>query len=211
MSVYRRSFCFVVLCQMASRLWMLSFRKHIIWGHCCEICADGAGCHCSMMKQVKVVAVWKHCITHGKALVTKKMPEELQAFPVEAVNFVNLIKSGAITSCAFWGLMAARGKVLTFLRDLHKEVPSTYLVSAWGQILEILTRCGWCIGFTVCNNLQQQLVNRDVIWMSGPGIILHVVIIAGGTANFFGVAKISQKRSLCVYEMKKVWCYFQLI
>lgn len=74
---------------------------HIIWGHCREICADGAGCHSSMMKQVKVVAVWKHCITHGKALVTKKMPEELQAFPVEAVNFINLIKSGAITACAF--------------------------------------------------------------------------------------------------------------
>lgn len=79
---------------------------HIIWGHCCEICADCAGCHCSMMTQVQVVAVW-HWITHGKALVTKKMPEELQAFPVEAVHFVNLIKSGAITACVKGPLLFA--------------------------------------------------------------------------------------------------------
>ncbi|XP_022597516.1 zinc finger BED domain-containing protein 5-like [Seriola dumerili] len=120
---------------------------HIDWSRCCGICTDGAramtGRHSSLVKQVQAVAsaaVWSHCIIHRQALATKRMPKELRMVLDEAVKTVNLIKSRAMNACLssilcnemgahFHQLLLhsevrwlSRGKVLTRLCDLRKEV-----------------------------------------------------------------------------------------
>ncbi|XP_060780911.1 zinc finger BED domain-containing protein 5-like [Neoarius graeffei] len=121
--------------------------NRIDWSRCCGICTDGAramtGRHSGLVKQVQAVApavVWKHCIIHRQALVTKKMPKELRAVLDEAVKIVNLIKSRAMNARLFSVLCnemdahfqqlllhsearwLSRGKVLTRLCDLREEV-----------------------------------------------------------------------------------------
>lgn len=119
----------------------------IDWKRCIGVCTDGAramcGRHSGVAARIREVAPemrWTHCSIHREALAVKKMPDELKSVLDSAVKTVNFIKARPMHSRLFQVLCdemgsehvqlllhtevrwLSRGKVLSRLFELHKEV-----------------------------------------------------------------------------------------
>ena len=117
------------------------------WKMCVGVCTDGAramtGRHQGVATRIREVAPmmkWTHCSIHRQALAVKKMPAELRSVLDTAVKTVNFIKARPMHSRLFNVLSEemgsehhqlllhtevrwlSRGKVLTRLFEMHREV-----------------------------------------------------------------------------------------
>ncbi len=117
------------------------------WKKCVGVCTDGAramtGRHSGVAARIREVAPemrWTHCSIHREALAVKKMPDNLKSVLDSAVKTVNFIKARPMNARLFRVLCEemgsehvqlllhtevrwlSRGKVLSRLFELHKEV-----------------------------------------------------------------------------------------
>ncbi len=117
------------------------------WKKCVGVCTDGAramtGRHSGVAARIREVAPemrWTHCSIHREALAVKKMPDNLKSVLDSAVKTVNFIKARPMSARLFRVLCEemgsehvqlllhtevrwlSRGKVLSRLFELHKEV-----------------------------------------------------------------------------------------